>query len=410
METSLNVVAIIPARGGSKRVPGKNLLPLAGAPLLVHSIRHAKQSAYVSATYVSTDDASIAAVAEAHAAEVVIRPVELSGDKATSESALVHVLDYRVKAGLNDPDLVVFLQCTSPVRSPRDVDNAIETLLETGADSLFSACENNRLVWAMKDEQPCSITYDYHRRQREQDMPKQYRENGSIYVFRPEILREYNNRLGGKIAVYEMDYWSSFQLDTEEHAQLLEWVLRHHGHAFTSKRLEDLELVVFDFDGVMTDNTVMVSETGLEAVRCHRGDGWGIAHLLKAGIRTMVLSTEKNPVVAARCAKLNLPCHQGIANKASYLADLLKHDNIDPERVAYVGNDLNDMECMSQVGVPVAVADAHPSVIAVSVLVLSRCGGQGAVREFCDMVLARIAKIPGHAESKLVELITKDLK
>jgi YrbI family 3-deoxy-D-manno-octulosonate 8-phosphate phosphatase len=388
---SPHIIAIIPARGGSKRIPHKNLLPIAGRPLVVHSIVHALQSSRVREVYVSTESEEIAAVARAHGAEVVKRPPELSGDEATSESALRHVLDERNRRGLPDPDLVVFLQCTSPVRRRDDIDRAVETLLAEGADSLFSACENNRLIWALKDGRPYSVNYDYLSRQREQDMTRQYRENGSIYVFRPEVLREHGNRLGGRIAVYEMDYWSSFQIDAAEHAEVIEWVMRRPGYGPEPEWPTHVRLVVFDFDGVMTDNTVLVDVHGGETVRCDRGDGWGIARLRDAGVPMAVLSTEEHPVVAARCAKLKLPCVQGSGDKAASLAALLTERGIEPADVIYVGNDVNDLGCLRMVGMPVAVGDAHPEVMAASKLVLTRDGGRGAVREFCDLLLAALS-------------------
>ena len=386
------VIAIIPARGGSKRIPRKNLVPIGGRPLVAHSIIHARQSKHVHEIYVSTEDAEIAEVARTHGAEVVPRPQELAGNEATSESALLHVLDDRIRRGLSDPDLVVFLQCTSPVRRPDDIDRAIETLLAANADSLFSACEYNRLIWAIRDGQPYSVNYDYYKRLREQDMKKQYRENGSIYVFHPPVLRQYNNRLGGRIAIYEMDYWSSFQLDTPKHLELIEWIMRRPEFQPSIPWPERVELIVFDFDGVMTDNTVFVASDGREMVRCHRGDGWGIARLREAGVQMMILSTETDPVVAARCAKLKLVCHQGVGDKAAYLAAYLEENNINPAHVVYVGNDVNDLGCLELVGLPVAVADANPAVIAVSRWVLTQRGGHGAARELCDRLLTRLAE------------------
>lgn len=385
-----HVVAVIPARGGSKRVPGKNLMPLAGRPLLAHSIAHALASEYVREVYVSTESDEIAALARACGAEVVVRPPELASDEATSESAVLHALDERAQRGMPDPDLVVFLQCTSPVRHRDDIDRAIEKLLAEDADSLFSACENNRLIWALKDGRPYSVSYDYLSRRREQDMEVQYRENGSIYVFRPAVLREQGNRLGGRIAVYEMDYWSSFQIDAAEHAELIEWIMRRPGYGPEPEWPTHVGLVVFDFDGVMTDNTVWVDANGGESVRSDRGDGWGIARLRDAGVRMMVLSTEENAVVAARSAKLKLTCIQGCADKAAALTALLAEEGIDPADVIYVGNDVNDLSCLRMVGMPVAVGDAHPDVMAASKLVLTRKGGRGAVREFCDLLLAAL--------------------
>lgn len=383
-EAQLHIIATIPARGRSKRIPRKNLLPVVGHPLVAHSIIHARRSRLVREVYVSTEDADIAKVAHTYGAEVVLRPQELASDKATSESALLHVLDDRAHRGLSDPDLIVFLQCTSPVRRPDDIDRAIETLLAANADSLFSACENNRLIWGVKDGQPYSFNYDYHKRQREQDMARQYRENGSIYVLRPSVLRQCNNRLGGKIAIYEMDYWSSFQLDTSEHIELIEWIMRRPKYQPPIPWPPRVELVVFDFDGVMTDNTVIVGYDGAEAVICHRGDGWGIARLREIGIPMLVLSTESNPVVAARCAKLQIPCHQGVGDKVAYLTHYLHEHNIPTAHVIYIGNDVNDLGCLQLVGLPVAVADAHPQVLGLARWILGQPGGHGAVREFCE--------------------------
>jgi len=221
-----SVLAIIPARGGSKRIPRKNVALVAGVPLIVHSVRHAVAARRVGATVVSTDDAEIAALASAEGADIVDRPSDLSSDGATSESALVHVLDTRRAHGHEDPDLVVFLQCTSPVRQSADVDRAIEQLEREGADSLMSACENTRFIWAVGAEGPRSVNYDYRNRKRDQELEPQFQENGSIYVTRPSLLRATRNRLGGKIAIYTMDVWSSFQVDSPEDLELCDWILR----------------------------------------------------------------------------------------------------------------------------------------------------------------------------------------
>ena len=386
----LEILCIIPARRGSKRIPRKNLLPLAGLPLLAHSLLHANEAALVRETCVSTDDEEIAALARRYGARVIPRPAALETDQATSESALLHVLDDRRREGHDDPDLVVFLQCTSPVRGAGDIDKAIERLFDTKGDSLFSATKNDHLIWGEHDDRLKSINYDYRQREREQDMPSQYRENGSIYVFRPEILRRFNNRLGGHIVIYEMDYWSSFQLDNKIHVELLEWILRRSGFRPRIDWPDPISLVVFDFDGVMTDNTMWISQSGEESVRANRSDGWGLGQLRAAGVPIIVLSTETNPVVATRCAKLKLECHQGISDKAAYLADYLRKKRIGPAHVVFVGNDTNDLECFRMVGFPVAVADARAEIRGLANLVLQRRGGQGAVREVCDYILERL--------------------
>lgn len=155
--------------------------------------------------------------------------------------------------------------------------------------------------------------------------------------------------------------------------------------------LRRVSALFLDFDGVMTDNRVLVDENGREYVWCHRGDGWGIARLKEAGIKVFVISGETNPVVAARCRKLGVPFVQGAGDKLPALKGLCQHHSLtrDGTRdgIAYVGNDVNDLECLGWVGLPIAVADAHPLVIRASRLTLSNKGGYGAVREVCDLIL-----------------------
>jgi N-acylneuraminate cytidylyltransferase len=147
--------------------------------------------------------------------------------------------------------------------------------------------------------------------------------------------------------------------------------------------------VVFDFDGVMTDNRVITSQDGTESVSCDRSDGLGLAALRKAGIRLQVISTEVNPVVAARCAKLGIPCIHGEEDKGARLARWMTDEKIDPTQVVYVGNDRNDTKCLELVGCPVAVADAYPEALQRALIVLDQEGGKGAVRELCDLILNR---------------------
>ena len=225
-------------------------------------------------------------------------------------------------------------------------------------------------------------------------MPHQVRENGSIYVFRPTVLRECANRLGGRIAVHGMDYWSSFQLDRPQDVELLEWILGQPGYSLPVPWPDSIDLVVFDFDGVLTDNGVWVDQAGTEAVRCDRSDGWGIARLRELGVRILVLSTEANPVVTARSEKLKVPVLQAVADKGEALRDYLASESIDPARVVYVGNDENDLGCLEIVGLPVVVSDAHPSVRAVARHTLSRAGGRGAARELCDALRTHLESRP----------------
>lgn len=157
----------------------------------------------------------------------------------------------------------------------------------------------------------------------------------------------------------------------------------------TRAHLESVTFVVFDFDGVMTDNRVLVAEDGRESVFCSRADGLGMQMLSRAGVGCLVLSTETNPVVSARAAKIGAECVQGLGDaKGEALRTILRDRALDSAAVAYVGNDVNDLECLRQVGVPICVADAYPAVRRAARYVTERPGGKGAVREVCDLVLA----------------------
>lgn len=148
-----------------------------------------------------------------------------------------------------------------------------------------------------------------------------------------------------------------------------------------------VRLVVFDFDGVMTDNRVWVMEDGREAVACWRSDGIGLSALRAAGVESFVLSTERNPVVGARCRKLKLECEQGCDDKLKALRRLVADRGLSMDEVAYVGNDVNDLDCLKVVGLPIVVQDAHRSVWRAARWRTKAPGGRGAVREICDALV-----------------------
>ena len=211
----MHVVAIIPARAGSKGIKDKNIIEFCGKPLLAWSIQQAKKSKLVDSVYVSTDGSQIAKVSREFGAEVIVRPDSISNDYATSESALLHALSEIEKK--EEIDAVVFLQATSPLRRQGDIDAAIEKFVCDGLDSLFSVVVlDDYCIWEKRNGQLSSLTYDYKNRGRRQDREPYYLENGSIYIFRPEVIKKYNNRLGGKIGMYEMSFSQSFEIDTSK--------------------------------------------------------------------------------------------------------------------------------------------------------------------------------------------------
>lgn len=149
-----------------------------------------------------------------------------------------------------------------------------------------------------------------------------------------------------------------------------------------------IRLLLLDFDGVLTDNRVHVHQDGTESVTCHRGDGWGIARLGEVGVEVQVISTEVNSVVSVRCTKLGIECHQAITDKRGAVEAILAERDYGPDRVAFVGNDVNDLPAFAAVGVAIAVGDAVHEVQRASKWVTRARGGHGAVREVCDAIMA----------------------
>ena len=151
-------------------------------------------------------------------------------------------------------------------------------------------------------------------------------------------------------------------------------------------------MLVLDFDGVLTDNRVWVDEAGREMIAAYRSDGLALNRLRAAGVDVAVLSMETNPVVAARCRKLELPFVQGLADKAKALEQLLGERRVDPAHVVYLGNDINDIPCFRLAGYAVVVADAQPAARREADFILSRPGGHGAVCELCDWIIENYVK------------------
>jgi len=223
----LVTVAIIPARGGSKGVPRKNIRPLEGRPLIAHSIQDALEAKRVDQVFVSTDNAEIAKISENSGAETIHRPAELANDTASSEAALIHALSELEGLGIS-LDNIVFLQCTSPIRSGTDIDRALTEFEAKQADSLLSVSPSHRFLWEERDGKAYPINYNYRYRPRRQDMPPQYIENGSIYIFKPWVLKERKNRLGGQIALYIMPEEAALEIDSLTDLKIVETLMQEH--------------------------------------------------------------------------------------------------------------------------------------------------------------------------------------
>ena len=208
-------VAIILARGGSKGIPNKNIVEFCGKPLLAWTIGHCLDSG-VDLVYVSSDADEILATGEKYGAHSIKRPEEISSDKATSESGWLHALE--VIENINEKiDWILAPQVTSPLRTATDICKGLDLAASGKYDSLFScSIAEDLFFWEERAGSLESINYDWHNRKRRQDIPNQFIENGSFYLFRPEVLRQNNNRFGGKIGVVDMEFWKMFEIDSRE--------------------------------------------------------------------------------------------------------------------------------------------------------------------------------------------------
>lgn len=372
-------MAIIPARGGSKGIRLKNLREIGGKSLLGRAIESARSAAAVSDVVVSTDHEQIKAEALRYGARVIDRPADIAGDTASSESVLLHAL----ANAESQPEITVFIQCTSPFIDPADLDAAIAAVASQRADVSFAAVADHGFHWGLDPQgEAVAVGHDKLHRPRRQDREPRFRETGAFYVMDTRGFLEAGHRFFGKVRVHEVPAEHGIDIDTEADLLLA-------GLAVPANREPiEVDAVITDFDGVHTPDTAYVDEHGTETVRVSRSDGMGVARLRAAGVKFLILSKETNPVVAARAAKLKVEVAHGIENKAEYVARWLADESINPARVAYLGNDINDLGAMALVGWPITVADAHHDVHLAARHTLNRKGGHGAVRELAELVLA----------------------
>ncbi|TRV75000.1 acylneuraminate cytidylyltransferase [Streptomyces sp. 130] len=391
------VLAVIPARGGSKGVPAKNLARVGGVPLVARAVRACLASGEVTDVVVTTDAPAVAEAARAAAEALgegarlhcVQRPEEIAGDTATSEAAVLHALDaYEALRG-RTADVVLLVQCTSPFVTREDIDGVAAAVARDGADTAVTVAPFHGFLWrdgtAIEDHN-YGVNHDKRVRPRRQDRPEDLLETGAAYAMDAAGFRTHRHRFFGHTALVRTDPARVLEIDDPhdlERARLLAPLL----DPAPLPTLDDIDAVVLDFDGTQTDDRVLVDSDGRETVAVHRGDGLGIAALRKAGVPLLILSTEQNPVVAARANKLRVPVLHGVDRKDLALKQWCDEQSLAPERVMYVGNDVNDLPCFALAGWPVAVASAHDSVRAAARAVTTTPGGSGAIREIAAWLL-----------------------
>ncbi|WP_351229459.1 acylneuraminate cytidylyltransferase [Streptomyces sp. NPDC002133] len=418
------VLAVIPARGGSKGVPAKNLAQVGGIPLVARAVRACLGARLVTHVLVSTDDAAIADAARAAGAALgaadrvhcVQRPAAIAGDTATSESAVLHAMDAHEAIHGAPADAVLLVQCTSPFLTSEDIDGVASAVVEDGADTAVTVAPFHAFVWrrtpalaalpaqpgaadedaAATVEDGQGVNHDKSYRPRRQDRPEDFLETGAAYAMEATGFRKHEHRFFGRTVLVETDPARVLEID-DPHDLARARALAPLLDPSPLPTRADVDAVVLDFDGTQTDDRVLIDSEGRELVAVHRGDGLGIAALRRAGLKLLILSTEQNPVVAARARKLNIPVLHGIDRKDLALKEWCDEQSVAPERVLYAGNDVNDLPCFGLVGWPVAVASAHDSVRAAARAVTTTPGGAGAIREIAAWLLGPTLNTPSPA-------------
>ena len=402
------ILALIPARGGSKGIPRKNIRLFAGYPLIAWSIAAAKRSSLVTRVIVSTDDEEIAAVAREWGAETpFLRPSELAQDHTTDLPVFEHVLKWLEDMEGYRPEVVVQLRPTSPIRPKTMVDDAIRILLNHEdadcARGVVPAGQNPFKMWLFNGEgKPLNpllevkgIPEPYNAPR--QILPPAYWQTGHIDAIRVSTIVDKKSLTGDVIYPLLIDPKYTVDIDT-----LPDWAkyeaLVYGGLEMVSPGAsrrtipKTIKMIICDFDGVVTDNLVITDQDGKESVVASRSDSMHIKRLRELGVEVMILSSEPNPVVMARAKKMGVEAMHGIGmqDKGRVMREVLERKNVKAENVVYVGNDLNDLPCFEVAGWSVAVADAYPEVIRAADHVLTKTGGHGAIRELCEIVLKNL--------------------
>ncbi len=407
----MEILAIIPARGGSKGIPRKNIRLFAGYPLIAWSIAAARQARSVTRAIVSTDDPEIAAVAHEYGAEVpFLRPAELAQDQTPDWPVFEHALRWLEKHEGYQPEVVVQLRPTSPIRPPWCVDEAVRILLEhPDADcvrGVVPAGQNPFKMWRMDPQtgrlQPLlslpGVEEPYNAPR--QILPPVFWQTGHIDAIRARTILEKRSMTGEVIYPLLLDPRYTVDIDTPADWERYEQAVRRSDLeiVWPGRRPrpmpQKISLLVLDFDGVLTDNRVWTDSDGRELVASSRSDSMLLQELKARGIKILILSSEPNPVVRARARKIGVEAVHGVGikEKGAMLQQILSERSIPPQEVVYVGNDINDLPCFELSGWAVAVADAWPEVLRAADYVLARRGGQGAVRELCELLLSRMEK------------------
>ena len=379
----MSVIAFIPARGGSKSIPGKNIKIFCGKPLIYWNLLSLQKSHLIDEIVVATDCKNIyETVMKFHFSKVKLykRTEENAQDHSTSESIMIEYINY---ASLSAKDIFLLVQATSPFTQTHDFDSGLELMKKY--DTVLSCARIKRFIW---NDNSSPLNYDYKERPRRQDFDGVFMENGAFCISTVEDIKKNNNRISGNIGICEMAEHTYIEIDEQDDWIIAEKLfLKHHKNQLNT--FDNIKLFLSDVDGVLTDAGMYYTENGDEIKKFSTYDGMGLKILQNKGIKVGIITSEDRELNKRRAKKLNLNFDfHGAVNKLDVITRLCKKENIELSQVAYIGDDLNCLSLLSNVGYPACPSNAVKEIKSIpNIIQLSKSGGEGVVREFIDLIL-----------------------
>lgn len=381
-------VAFIPVRGGSKSIPLKNIKKIHGHPLVYWTLKAAVECQYIDKVYVSTDSQQIKDTVLSFAfpnVEVISRSPETASDTASTESAMLEF------ANQYDFDNIALIQATSPLLTAEDLDGGFAQYYNPSTDSVLSVVRQKRFIWKETETGSVAENYNPLSRPRRQEYDGYLVENGAFYITSRISLLETGCRISGNIRTYEMPEDTYFEIDEPSDWIIIEEFLKrkYPQNTLDETNLSSIKMFLTDCDGCLTDGGMYYSEAGDELKKFNTKDGMGISNLRNAGIITGIITGEISEAVRRRADKLHInELFLGVKDKLSVAKALCDTYNLSLDEVAYVGDDINDLELIKAVGFGCAVSNAMQVIKDAADYVTSHRGGDGAIREVTDHILA----------------------
>lgn len=383
----MKTIAFIPVRGGSKSIPLKNIKLFCEKPLVCWNIEALENCVEVDEIIVATDSDEIWNIVEKQnykKTTLYRRSAENACDTASTESVMLEYIHY---ANLNEDNIFILVQATSPLTETIHFSEALQKFLKEEYDSLLTCVRSYRFFW---NADGTSMNYDYMNRPRRQNFEGMLMENGAFYINTIKNILTNGNRLGGKIGIYEMPEYTATEIDEPDDWIILESLMRKHVLNKVAKK-NKIKLFLSDIDGTLTDGGMYYSENGDELKKFNTRDGMGMSMLREKGIKVGLITSEDRKLNQRRAEKLNLDFfYQGKKNggKLDVVKRICNQMGITLQEVAYIGDDENCIELLSSVGIAACPADADEKVKAIpGIRIMTKKGGKGCVREFCKLFI-----------------------